>query len=256
MEYRLRSRLKRLDIKHQLFSELSMVQMEKFKYLGKTPNPSLRYLTGKYVDPVEFSDAELKTFRDLFYNQVSELEGRGIGSFRNGDYKYLPSQAEAFNRLKEVLDQSNAIRFSATSASSEGDEFVARVQAWIPIRNEVDESLFIKTLEEDSGNFAQVSFYIGVCKEFASLAKSNEQYEKPVTAPKPDYPMADLGAPEVIRNFRNPDKVIPEIIDRLHLVCMQTTVMNDEEPANRCIYRSREGHILHIVIDGYLHYHP
>lgn len=241
--------------------------MDNLKYVGKRLSSGLQTLSGKPVDHEAFRDFEVRTFKELFRNQIGDVIRKSSGIFRDGIYKDLPPQFDAFERLLSALEQKKHKRLEVTGATCNREEFLARVQVLIPISVPINEILSATSIAPDSDSYALVSFYTGLCKEFTELTKENELLDKALREfDSPGFlaawnkkQTADgklINPPVRESEFEDkafdPDHVIPDIINQMRLERLYSYIVGDGKYLMRRFYRMPEGCIFRIEIDGYV----
>lgn len=234
--------------------------MQTLKYVGKRIGTASISLSGKPFDNEAFHDFEVLTFKKLFHEGVGAVIRRSIGVFHDSDYKDMPPQFGAFETLLSSLELHKCSRLEITNASSNRNEFLARVQVRIPIDVSAEDKLFTKVDATNGKNYVLVSFYIGLCHEFMLLSKKNDLLERglqDVVVPgfltawrKPDEPSPNT-ADSVDKAF-DPNHAISEIIRHMRLEPRYNYTLEGNKYKERHFFHSPEGFLFRVEIDGYV----
>ena len=171
--------------------------MQNLKYVGKRIGAASTTLSGKPFDNEAFQAFEVRTFKELFRNEVGAAIRQSIGIFHDSVYKDLAPQFGAFETLLAALALHKYEQLEITRASTARDEFLVRVQVRIPVDVSAEDKLFVKADVANSKNYVLASFYIGLCHEFTLLSKKNDLLEGG---------LQDVVIPGFLTAWRKPDE--------------------------------------------------
>lgn len=220
--------------------------METFQYVGKKPRTDLKTVLGTpvVVNEEEFSKKATEVFKAIFRDQVVKTVRASTNFFgNNGPYEQLEPQHGAADRLLEAIDHSSFQLVSAALASVEKDEFLCRVQIRVPIMPGFNDRLFAEKQTADTKTCALVSFYTGVCHDFAKLMKKNnlaEEISQPTDGEKVIQDEAFI-----------PENVFPRFLENLRLERRYLYSLDKEKVTSNHFYKSLDGFIYRVEIDGY-----
>ena len=234
--------------------------MQTLKYVGKRIGTASISLSGKPFDNEAFHDFEVLTFKKLFHEEVGAVIRRSVGVFHDSDYKDMPPQFGAFETLLSSLELHKCSRLEITNASSNRNEFLARVQVRIPIDVSAEDKLFTKVDATNGKNYVLVSFYIGLCREFALLSKKNDLLEnglRDVVVPgfltawrSPDQ--AAVNKADTCDKAFDPNHAISAIIRHMRLEPRYNYSLESNKYKERYFFHSPEGFLFRVEIDGYV----
>ena len=229
--------------------------MQNLKYVGKRIGTASTSLSGAPFDNEAFQAFEVRTFKELFRNEVGAAIRQSIGMFHDSIYKNLAPQFGAFETLLAALAPHKYEQLEITRASTKRDEFLTRVQVRIPVDVSAEDKLFVKADVANSKNYVLASLYIGLCHEFTLLSKKNDLLEgglQDVVVPgfltawsKPDE---TAGGDQAF----DPNHAISGIIRHMRLEPRYNYALEGDKYKERHFYHSPEGFLLRVEIDGYV----
>lgn len=221
-----------------------MIKEKKFKYVGNTPNPTLRSVFGEFINKEQFGEKERMTFRALFRDQVNDTVLKSVGVFTNGMYQDMRPQHGAWEELEDSINRFKYSLLDITRASNEKNEFLCRVRIRVPTIDGFNHQPFAQPLPDSVKSHAIVSFYFGVCREFTTLIKKNKLVEEALE----EFLKAEKNE---LSEIFDPDKVLPDVIRSLRLERLYNYVLEEGKLQPRHFYQAASGSIYRIEIEGY-----
>ncbi|BAW19010.1 hypothetical protein [Ralstonia phage RP12] len=252
-----------------------MEQLEQFRYVGRNPrHGKLMALHAVPASPEETYQNQISNFSKVFRDQVTTtLRSQGGLFLRSRSIYYdLPPQHGAFDRLMEIVENSNYDVASVTRSSVERGEFLCRVQVRIPTMPQFNERLFKEGIPPDHKGFVLVSFVTGVCREFTRLMKKNQLVEDALESLNKLRPgdLAELKAEEDSGTLDNlcakvtgitavekdesfdPENAIPGVLKHMRAEQRYSIMGGVANLGTNRFYQTPEGFIYHVEIDGYV----
>lgn len=220
--------------------------MKLFKYVGDRPNPDLKsILTGLPANDELHKGKQIQTFREVFRTQVGNVIRLSSGVFRKSPYEFISPQFNAFDHLADYIEQNKYDLLGVEFDTDNIDEFVVRVSVGIPTLPMYNKRLFtiLAPLPPGTKGRVNVSFYIGVSREFAGLLKHNELVEKALES--------FVAAEEHKDPAFDPQRVIPGVLKGLRLERRYLYKVVNQSLDDRLFFQSPEGDIYRVAIDGY-----